>query len=80
MVHHRYERNASPLLITLCIRCHVATRGISGVGFRKLYSEGGAHERTAAIAIGFENENGAGVSYPSERATSKAGTITAVNF
>ena len=23
VVHHRYERNASPLLITLCIRCHV---------------------------------------------------------
>ena len=23
VVHHRYERNASSLLITLCIRCHV---------------------------------------------------------
>jgi hypothetical protein len=23
VVHHRDERNASPLLITLCIRCHV---------------------------------------------------------
>jgi hypothetical protein len=30
VVHHRDERNASPLLITLCIRCHVrcTTRGV----------------------------------------------------
>jgi hypothetical protein len=74
VVHHRDERNASPLLITLCIRCHVRvhhSRRFPLLGARSAarVMERAASERPTAIAIGFDNEKGAGVWCPSERAT-----------
>jgi hypothetical protein len=77
VVHHRYERNASSLLITLCIRCHVrlhhSRRFRSWVPEALLGLWNELHpSEPLQLQLAFNNEGRTGFWCPSGRATWKA--------